>query len=83
MLWKNIKRSLACDLIKMGETDNMEDTGATLIKNGNEKVVFTKNKDLTNEEEDEVKDVDRMEEDNVSWYERNFEITNLLNIAIK
>ena len=57
----------------MGETDNMEDTGATLIKNGNEKVVFTKNKDLTNEEEHEVKDVDRMEEDNVSWYERNFD----------
>ena len=50
----------------MGETDSMEDTGATLIKNGNEKVVFTKNKDLTNEEEHEVKDVDRMEEDNVS-----------------
>ena len=67
----------------MGESDNMEDTGATLIKNGNEKVVFTKNKDLINEEDDEVKDVDRMEEDNVSWYERNFEITNLLNIARK
>ena len=57
----------------MGETDNMEDTGATLIKNGNEKVVFTKNKDLTNEEEHDIKDVDRMEEDNVSWYARNFD----------
>ena len=57
----------------MGETDNMEDTGATLIKNGNDKVVFTKNKDLTNEEEHDIKDVDRMEEDNVSWYARNFD----------
>ena len=63
----------------MGETDNMEDTSATLIKNGNEKVVFTKNKDLTNEEEDEVKDVDRMEEDNVSSHKRNFEIIDLLD----
>ena len=44
----------------------MEDTGATLIKNGNEKVVFTKNKDLTNENDDEVKDFDKTEEDNVS-----------------
>ena len=57
----------------MGETDNIEDTGATLIKNGNEKVVFTKNKDLTSEGDDEVKDIDKMEEDNVSWYKQNFE----------
>ena len=50
----------------MGESVVMEDIDSTLIKNGNDKVVFVKNKSTTNEEDDETKVTNKTEEDNVS-----------------
>ena len=49
----------------MGETVAMEDVGSTLIKNGNEKVVFTKNENVINDGDDETKEINKTEEDNV------------------
>ena len=50
----------------MGETVEMEDIDSTLIKNGEAKVVFTKNKSITTDEDDETKVISKTEEDNVS-----------------
>ena len=50
----------------MGESVEMEDIDSTLIKNGEAKVVFTKNKSMTTDEDDETKVISKTEEDNVS-----------------
>ena len=50
----------------MGESVEMEDIDSTLIKNGEAKVVFTKNKSITTDEDDETKVISKTEEDNVS-----------------
>ena len=50
----------------MGESVEMEDIDYTLIKNGEAKVVFTKNKSITTDEDDETKVISKTEEDNVS-----------------
>ena len=50
----------------MSESVVMEDIDSTLIKNGNTKVVFVKNKSITNDEDDEHKVTNKTEEDTVS-----------------
>ena len=58
----------------MEETVAMEAVNSALIKNGNEKVEFTKNPNLTSDEDVETKATNDTEEHNVS----NFHI--VLNI---